>query len=104
MVTQIITSDVWEAAYMLIKGASLDEIEAIQVDTRIICRIILTGKNINQLQINYLSGQAEANIFSLRRMVGQVTAWIHSAKKKFKHQLKQDLTSKGNSSSKGGDA
>ena len=46
MVNQISTSDSWEAAYMLLNNASLDEIEGMQTNGKIICRMILSGENV----------------------------------------------------------
>jgi hypothetical protein len=89
MVTQISTSDAWEAAYMLLEGANLDEIEGMQSNGRIICRMILSGKNITRLQLTYLNGDAKAGVLEMRSMLGQVNAWIYSAKKKFKSQLQE---------------
>jgi hypothetical protein len=87
MVTQISTSDAWEAAYMIIHGAHLDDIEGMQVNSRIICRMILSGKNITKLQLTYLNGEAEANVLKMRSMVGQVKTWMYAAKKKIKQQV-----------------
>ena len=89
MVTQITTSDAWEAAYMLIHGAHLDEIEGMQTNGRIICRMILSGENITKLQLTYLNGDAKAGVLEMRSMLGQVNAWMYAAKKKFKSQLAQ---------------
>ena len=95
MVTQVSTSDSWEAAYMLLKGANLDEIEGMQTSGRIICRMILSGDNITKLQLSYLNGEAEANVLKLRSMVGQVSGWVYAAKKKFKSQFKQEASLQG---------
>jgi hypothetical protein len=89
MVMKISTSDAWEAAYMILHGATLDEIEGMQTNGRIICRMILSGKNITKLQLTYLNGDAEANILKMRSMVGQVKTWMYAAKKKFKSQLQE---------------
>ena len=86
MVTQITTSDAWEAAYMILHGAHLDDIESMQVNSRIICRMILSGKDITKLQLTYLNGEAEANVLKMRSMVGQVKTWMYAAKKKIKQQ------------------
>ena len=90
MVTQISTSDAWEAAYMILEGAHLEEIEGMQTNGRIICRMILSGKNITRLQLTYLNGDAKAGVLELRSMLGQVNAWIYAAKKKFKSQIQQE--------------
>lgn len=87
MVTQITTSDAWEAAYMIIHGAHLDDIEGMQVNNRIICRMILSGKNITKLQLTYLNGEANANVLKMRSMVGQVKTWLYAEKKKIKQQV-----------------
>jgi len=95
MVTQITTSDAWEAAYMILHGANLDEIEGMQTNNRIICRMIISGDNITKLQLTYLNGEAEANVLKMRSMVGQVNAWIYAAKKKIKTQLQQQTAAHG---------
>ena len=95
MVTQITTSDAWEAAYMILHGANLDEIEGMQTNNRFICRMILSGKNIAKLQLTYLNGEAEANVLKMRSMVGQVNAWMYAAKKKFKSQLQEQTAAQG---------
>jgi hypothetical protein len=86
MVMKITTCDAWEAAYMILEGAHLDEIEATQTNGRIICRMILTGEKITRLQLTYLNGDAKAGVLELRSMLGQVNAWLYAAKKKFKNQ------------------
>ena len=87
MVCKISTSDAWEASYILLSGAHLDEIEAMQTNGRIICRMVLSGENISKLQLTYLNGEAQAGVLEMRSMLGQVNAWMYAAKKKFKNQL-----------------
>ena len=95
MVTQITTSDAWEAAYMIVHGAHLDEIEGMHTNNRIICRMILSGENITKLQLTYLNGEADANVLKMRSMVGQIKTWMYAAKKKFKSQLEEQTATQG---------
>ena len=95
MSLEVSTNDFYAAAYYLLNGCELVEIEGNKVNGKIICSCILTGDKITELQLSYLNGKAEANILNLRRMVGQVSAWVHNAKKKFKNQLQQQTTSQG---------
>ena len=95
MVMKISTSDAWEAAYMLLEGANLDEIEGMQTNGRIICRMILSGENITKLQLTYLNGEAEANVLKMRSMVGQIRTWMYAAKKEFKSQLQEQPATQG---------
>ena len=92
---KVSTRDIYEAAYLLLSGAELTEIEGTTVNGKIICNLIFTGEDIASLQLTYLNGEAEANILNLRRMVGQVNAWIHSSKRKFKNQLENNLSQGG---------
>jgi hypothetical protein len=93
MVMKITTSDTWEAAYMLLEGAHLDDIEVIHANSRIICRMILSSDKITRLQLTYLNGDAEANVLKIRSMIGQVNAWMYAAKKKYKSQFIQETPS-----------
>lgn len=84
---QVTTNDLYESAYYLLHNCELVEIEGNKVNGKILCNLILTGTDITKLQLDYLNGKASANILDLRRMVGQVHAWVSTAKKKFKRQL-----------------
>ena len=84
---QVTTNDLYESAYYLLHNCELVEIEGTKMGGKILCNLILTGTDITKLQLDYLNGKASANILDLRRMVGQVHAWVSTAKKKFKRQL-----------------
>jgi hypothetical protein len=81
------TSDLYEGAYYLLHGCELAEIEGAMVNGKIICTLTFAGENITRRQLTYLNGDASANILDLRRTVGQVSAWVHNAKRSFKNQL-----------------
>ena len=86
----ISTRDSYEAAYYLLNKCELIEIEGTRMNGKIICNLIFSGNNIASLQLTYLNGEAEANILNLRRMVGMVTSWINTSRKKFKNQLENN--------------
>ena len=90
MQNHVTTTDLYESAYYLIKGAELVEIESKTVNGKISCELTFTKLNIIQLQIDYYQGKAEANLIELRRIFGQLHAWVHTAKKKFKNKLRQE--------------
>ena len=90
MQNHVTTTDLYESAYYLIKGAELVEIESKTVNGKISCELTFNKPNIIQLQIDYYQGKAEANLIELRRVFGQLHAWVHSAKKKFKNKLRQE--------------
>ena len=86
---KVSTNDIYESAFLLLKSCELQEIEGTRVNGKIVCNLILTGENINKLQLDYLNGKATANILDLRRMLGQVHSWVNSARKKIKNQLRE---------------
>ena len=90
MQNHVTTTDLYESAYYLIKGAELVEIESKTVNGKISCELTFAKPNIIQLQIDYYQGKAEAKLIELRRVFGQLHAWVHTAKKKFKNKLRQE--------------
>ena len=86
---EVTTCDLYEGSYYLLSGCELEAIEGIKVNGSVTCRLTLSGVNLNTLQLTYLQGQAEANLFRFRRTYGQLSALVQKAKKKFKNQLKQ---------------
>jgi hypothetical protein len=81
------THDVYEAAYMLLKGCELVDIEGSLVKGKVKCTLVFTGENIARYQLTYLNGDAEANIIHLRRALGQIHVWLTAAKRNLKPEL-----------------
>lgn len=86
---EVTTCDLYEGSYYLLNGCELEAIEGLKVNGSVTCRLTLSGVSLNTLQLTYLQGQAEANLFRFRRTYGQLSALVQKAKKKFKNQLKQ---------------
>ena len=86
---EVATCDLYEGSYYLLNGCELEAIEGLKVNGSVTCRLTLSAVNLNTLQLTYLQGQAEANLFRFRRTYGQLSALVQKAKKKFKNQLKQ---------------
>jgi hypothetical protein len=83
----VVTNDIYEAAYFLLSGCELVDIKGIRIKGKLNCNLVFTGENITQLQLTYLNGEAEANILKLRRMLGQVHAWVMKSRKKLNKEL-----------------
>ncbi len=86
---EVTTCDLYEGSYYLLNGCELEAIEGLKVNGSVTCRLTLSAVNLNTLQLTYLQGQAEANLFRFRRTYGQLSALVQKAKKKFKNELKQ---------------
>jgi hypothetical protein len=85
----VTTCDLYEGAYYLLNGCELEAIEGMNVAGELTCRMSSTGRRLEALQLVYLQGRSEANLFEFRRTYGQLSALVLRAKKKFKNQLKQ---------------
>ncbi len=86
---EVTTCDLYEGAFYLLKGCELEAIEGLKINGSITCQLSFSGVNLNTLQLTYLQGQAEANLFQFRRTYSQLSALVQKAKKKLKSQLKQ---------------
>ena len=85
----VTTFDLYEGTYYLLGGCELEAIEGLKLNGEITCRMSFTGSQLEPLQLVYLQGRAEANLFEFRRAYGQLSSLVLRAKKKFKNQLKQ---------------
>jgi hypothetical protein len=83
------TSDMYECTFYLLKECELVSIEGAKINGKVTCLVTFAHEKINSLQVEYFSGNAMVNLFDFRRAYGQVNALVHTAKRKFKNQLKQ---------------
>ena len=95
MEDQVSTCDLYEGTYYLLNGCELEAIEGLKVNGAITCRLTFSGDELNRLQLSYLQGQADANLFEFRRAYSQLSSLVLKAKKKFRNQLKQEVQKKG---------
>lgn len=86
---EVTTCDLYEGAFYLLNGCELEAIEGLKVNGSVTCRMSFSGVNLNTLQLTYLHGRAEANLFRFRRTYSQLSALVQKAKKKLKSRLKQ---------------
>ena len=85
---EINTTDIYEAAFYLIKKAEIKAIEGFPVNSKIVCRIYMESPQISGLQALYFQGRAEVNLFEFRRAYQQISAYMNDARKKLKkHQV-----------------
>jgi hypothetical protein len=95
MQNQIVTADVYESCFYILRGCTLVVVEGIPVNGKINCRLKFTGEDILKIQAEYFSGKASVNLFEFRRTYSQVCSWIQQAKKQLKHQLQHAHAAQG---------
>jgi hypothetical protein len=88
--TTVTTTDLYESVYYYLNSCELIEITGVKVNGKIACELTFARPNIGSLQVAYLQGKAEVNLLEFRRAFGQINAWVHTAKKKFKNRLKNE--------------
>ena len=84
----ISTYDLYEASYYLLHGCELETVEALRLGREVRCRMSFSGPRLEALQVTYLGGQAEANLFAFRRVYAHLSAVILKAKRKAQNRLK----------------
>jgi hypothetical protein len=80
----------YESVYYALKKCELREIEGIRVNGKIACKLTFVKEGITKHQIDFYQGKAEVNLLDFRQAFGRINAWVHTAKKKFKNQLRQE--------------
>jgi hypothetical protein len=89
--TTVTTTDLYESVYYYLNACELIEITGVKVNGKVACELTFARPNIGSLQIAYLQGKAEVNLLDFRRAFGHINAWVHTAKKKFKNRLKNEM-------------
>jgi hypothetical protein len=89
MQNHIVTGDVYESCFYILRGCTLVSVEGTPINGKISCRLKFTGPDILEKQAEYFSGKASVDLFEFRRTYQQVCAWIKQAKKQLNHQLAQ---------------
>ena len=83
----VTTCDLYEGTFYLLGGCELEAIEGLKLNGSITCRLSFSGHNLEMLQLTYLQGSAEANLFRFRRTYTHLTSLVQKAKKKAKNEL-----------------
>jgi hypothetical protein len=76
-------TDLYEAAYLILSGCSLDEVTCIPVSESLSCRLVFSGPGVESAERIFQTRQATVNLEDFRRAYGQVNSLVHQAKKAF---------------------
>jgi hypothetical protein len=88
------TADLYEAAYLIICGCSLQQVVCIPTSESLSCRMTLSGEALAKAQDEFFSKKAVVNLHAFRMAYGQVNGFVHQAKKSFdrERRLARHLT------------
>jgi hypothetical protein len=76
-------TDLYEAAYLILSGCTLEEVTCIPVSESLSCSMIFSGNNLEKAQDEFVAKKAVVNLHAFRSAYGQVNSYIHQAKKSF---------------------
>ena len=76
-------TDLYEAAYLILSGCTLEEVSCIPISESLSCRLTFSGPGLDSAQRIFSARQAVVNLDDFRRAYGQVNSYVHQAKKSF---------------------
>jgi len=79
--SNVSTQDIYESAYFLTLGASVEAVEVIRENNKLICRFSFEGDNLLQAQNDYFNARAMVNLIDFRRCFSRINSLIGTAKK-----------------------
>jgi hypothetical protein len=92
---RVTTTDLYEGAYYMLGGCHIESVEVERVGRSPGCRLTFSGEKIRWLQQEYLAGHAVVGLTSFRRTLGQVNAWVWSAKKRARRKALEERIERG---------
>jgi len=76
-------TDLYEAAYLLMQGCSLEEVTCIPVSASLSCKMLFSGPALAEAQEAFMTKVAAVNLHAFRLAYGQINSYVHQAKKSF---------------------
>jgi hypothetical protein len=80
---EAVVTDLYEAAYLILSGCTLEEVTCIPVSESLSCRMIFSGSSLEKAQDEFVAKKAVVNLHAFRSAYGQVNSYVHQAKKSF---------------------
>ncbi len=79
-------TDLYEAAYLVVKGLKVQAVECIPLSGALSCRLSFAGKGLAEALDDYFDKSASVNLYAFRAAYNQVNSYVHQAKRQ--HALK----------------
>ena len=85
-------TDLYEAAYLVLSGCSLERVSCIPISKTLSCRFDFSGEHIEELLEEFRSRKAVVNLFAFRTSYSQVNSYVHEAKKSYERESRKART------------
>ena len=83
----IVTSDMYEGAYLLTQNAKIQNVSVIPESSKLICQFSFSGENLLKAQNLYFNAKAEVNLWDFRRCFNHINSLVGTARKEYKQML-----------------
>lgn len=83
-------TDLYEAAYLVLSGCSLERVSCIPISKTLSCRFDFSGENVAELLEQFRSRTAVVNLFPFRTSYSQINSYVHEAKKSYEREMKRN--------------
>mgnify|MGYP003509630834 FL=1 len=81
--SSVAVTDLYEAAYFILSGCTLEEVSCIPVSESLSCRMLFSGTGLEKAQDEFVAKKALVNLHAFRAAYAQVNSFVHQAKKSF---------------------
>jgi hypothetical protein len=82
-------TDLYEAAYLAMKGGRLDGVACIPLSKSIACTFTFSGEALSPFQEAYRRKEAEVNLFAFRGAYTRVNGYMREAKKAYEKERRE---------------
>lgn len=86
----VTVTDLYEAAYLILSGCTLEGVSCIPVSESLSCRLTFSGAGHEKAQDAFYTQEAVVNLHAFRLAYGQVNSVVHQAKKAFDRERRED--------------
>jgi len=76
-------TDLYEAAYLVVKGWKVRAVECIPLSGALSCRLSFAGRGLEEAVDEYFAKTACVNLYAFRTAYNQVNSYVHQAKRQY---------------------
>jgi hypothetical protein len=82
-------TDLYEAAYLVVRGGRIEGVQCIPLSLSLGCAFTIRGEGMEKEQGKFQRKAAEANLYAFRSAYGQVNALMREAKKAYERERRR---------------
>jgi hypothetical protein len=88
-------TDLYHAAYLAANGCDLVDIECQLFMDKVVCTLIFSGENLDELTTSFMKRDACMNLYTFRMAYTNISECVNNAKRSYKDSQKQRASQGG---------